>query len=167
METKKSKISFYNDGLIGSISSHSKKSKQKFTIWSIDFSRPFCLSCIFIFRNERNWKKKSAMVSSGLQIAKRLSFIYGFYKVVASDTPENNFRLQRETSELVTSKGSMKSVHMKLFHATMRKNIKIKKVVISILKTNKRLVKPLLVVRVGPGTNPKYGSHWTESLIAT
>ena len=33
--------------------------------------------------------------------------------------------------------------------------------------TNKRLIKPLLVVRVGPGTNPKYGSHWTESLIAT
>ena len=32
---------------------------------------------------------------------------------------------------------------------------------------NKRLIKPLLVVRVGPGTNPKYGSHWTESLIAT
>ena len=32
---------------------------------------------------------------------------------------------------------------------------------------NKRLNKPLLVVRVGPGTNPKYGSHWTESLIAT
>ena len=30
----------------------------------------------------------------------------------------------------------------------------------------KRLIKPLLVVRVGPGTNPKYGSHWTESLIA-
>ena len=24
---------------------------------------------------------------------------------------------------------------------------------------NKRLIKPLLVVRVGPGTNPKYGSH--------
>ena len=49
---------------------------------------------------------------------------------------------------------------------------------------NKRLIKPLLVVRVetearlhsviltleasvGPGTNPKYGSHCTESLIAT
>ena len=31
----------------------------------------------------------------------------------------------------------------------------------------KRLIKPLLVVRVGPGTNPKYGSYWTESLIAT
>ena len=26
-------------------------------------------------------------------------------------------------------------------------------------KLNKRLIKPLLVVRVGPGTNPKYGSH--------
>ena len=24
---------------------------------------------------------------------------------------------------------------------------------------NKRLIKPLLVVRVGQGTNPKYGSH--------
>ena len=35
------------------------------------------------------------------------------------------------------------------------------------LYSNKRLIKPLLVVRVGPGTNPKYGSHWTESLIAT
>ena len=34
-------------------------------------------------------------------------------------------------------------------------------------KINKRLIKPLLVVRVGPGTKPKYGSHWTESLIAT
>ena len=32
---------------------------------------------------------------------------------------------------------------------------------------NKRLIKPSLVVRVGPGANPKYGSHWTESLIAT
>ena len=30
---------------------------------------------------------------------------------------------------------------------------------------NKRLIKPLLVVRVGPRTNPKYGSHWTESLM--
>ena len=39
METKKSKISFYNDGLIGSNSSHSKRSKQKFTIWSINFSK--------------------------------------------------------------------------------------------------------------------------------
>ena len=37
----------------------------------------------------------------------------------------------------------------------------------SSLMNNKRLIKPLLVVRVGPGTNPKYGSHWTESLIAT
>ena len=36
---KKSKISSYNDGLIGSISSHSKRSKQKFTIWSIDFTK--------------------------------------------------------------------------------------------------------------------------------
>ena len=36
-----------------------------------------------------------------------------------------------------------------------------------VLMKNKRLIKPLLVVRVGPGTNPKYGSHWTESLIAT
>ena len=35
------------------------------------------------------------------------------------------------------------------------------------VSSNKRLIKPLLVVRVGPGTNPKYGSHWTESLIAT
>ena len=35
------------------------------------------------------------------------------------------------------------------------------------LITNKRLIKPLLVVRVAPGTNPKYGSHWTKSLIAT
>ena len=35
--------------------------------------------------------------------------------------------------------------------------------------SNKRLTKPSLVIRVGPGTNPKpkYGSHWTESLIAT
>ena len=32
---------------------------------------------------------------------------------------------------------------------------------------DKRLIKPLLVVRVRLGTNPKYGSHWTESLIAT
>ena len=40
---------------------------------------PFCLSCTFIFRNERNWKK-SARVSEnlvspglpGLQVAKRL-----------------------------------------------------------------------------------------------
>ena len=38
---------------------------------------PFCLSCTFIFRNERNWMKKSARVSEklvslglpGLQVA--------------------------------------------------------------------------------------------------
>ena len=39
MEKKKSKISFYNDGLIGSISSHSKRSEHKFIIWSIDFTK--------------------------------------------------------------------------------------------------------------------------------
>ena len=39
METKKSKISFYNDGLIGSISSHCKRSKQELTIWSVDFTK--------------------------------------------------------------------------------------------------------------------------------
>ena len=41
---------------------------------------PFCLSCTFIFRNERNWMKKSARVSEkmvspglpGLQVATRL-----------------------------------------------------------------------------------------------
>ena len=27
-----------------------------------DFAGPFCLSCTFIFRNERNWMKKSARV---------------------------------------------------------------------------------------------------------
>ena len=27
---------------------------------------PFCLSCTFIFRNERNWMKKSARVSEKL-----------------------------------------------------------------------------------------------------
>ena len=42
---------------------------------------PFCLSCTFIFRNERNWMKKSARVSEklvnpglpGLQAATRLA----------------------------------------------------------------------------------------------
>ena len=42
---------------------------------------PFCLSCTFIFRNERNWMKKSARVSEklvspglpGLQVATRLN----------------------------------------------------------------------------------------------
>ena len=41
---------------------------------------PFCLSCTFIFRNERNWMQKSASVSEnlvspglpGLQVATRL-----------------------------------------------------------------------------------------------
>ena len=41
---------------------------------------PFCLFCTFIFRNERNWMKKSARVSEklvspgspGLQVATRL-----------------------------------------------------------------------------------------------
>ena len=41
---------------------------------------PFCLSCTFFFRNERNWMKKSARVSEklvsrglpGLQVATRL-----------------------------------------------------------------------------------------------
>ena len=41
---------------------------------------PFCLSCTFIFRSERNWMKKSVRVSEklvspglpGLQIATRL-----------------------------------------------------------------------------------------------
>ena len=70
METKKKgKLSFYNDGLIESVSSHSRRTKQKFTIWSIDFTKvkanndfegPFCLSRIFIFQNERNQMKKSA-----------------------------------------------------------------------------------------------------------
>ena len=44
------------------------------------FEGPFCLSCTFIFRNERNWMKKSARVSeklvspglAGLQVATRL-----------------------------------------------------------------------------------------------
>ena len=43
---------------------------------------PFCVSCIFIFRNERNWMKKSARVSEklvspglpGLQVATRLPY---------------------------------------------------------------------------------------------
>ena len=45
--------------------------------------RPFCLSCTFIFRNERNWMKKSARDSEklvspglpGLQVATRLAMI--------------------------------------------------------------------------------------------
>ena len=37
----------------------------------------------------------------------------------------------------------------------------------SVLQQTRGSVKPLLVVCVGPGTNPKHGSHWTESLIAT
>ena len=44
---------------------------------------PFCLSCFFIFRNERNWMKKSARLSErlvspglpGLQVATRLPYI--------------------------------------------------------------------------------------------
>ena len=44
------------------------------------FEGPFCLSCTFILRNERNWMKKSARVSEklvspglpGLQVATRL-----------------------------------------------------------------------------------------------
>ena len=96
MEKNKSKISFYIDELIGSISSHSKSSKQKFSIQSCnrlhqgprqrrnvtqqnDFEGPFFLSCIFIFRNE-NWMKKSARLSEqlvspglpGIQVARRL-----------------------------------------------------------------------------------------------
>ena len=46
-----------------------------------DFEGPFCLSCTFIFQNERHWMKKSARVSEklvspglpGLQVATRLS----------------------------------------------------------------------------------------------
>ena len=46
------------------------------------FEKLFCLSCTFIFRNERNWMKKSARVSEklvspslpGLQVATRLCF---------------------------------------------------------------------------------------------
>ena len=45
------------------------------------FEGPFCRSCTFIFRNERNWIKKSARVSEklvspglpGLQVATRLT----------------------------------------------------------------------------------------------
>ena len=47
---------------------------------------PFCLSrtCTFIFRNERNWMKKSAsvsekLVSPGLQVALRLLKILLMY----------------------------------------------------------------------------------------
>ena len=44
---------------------------------------PFCLSCTFIFRNEKNWKKESARVSeklvspglSGLQVSTRLTTV--------------------------------------------------------------------------------------------
>ena len=47
-------------------------------------SNSFCLSCTFIFRNERNWMKKSARVSEklvskglpGLQVATRLNMVH-------------------------------------------------------------------------------------------
>ena len=47
---------------------------------------PFCLSCTFIFRNERNWMKEKAGVSEklvspdlpGLQVVTRLAKIYWF-----------------------------------------------------------------------------------------
>ena len=50
---------------------------------------PFCLSCTFIFRNERNWMKKSARVSEkvvslglpGLQVAMRLPATLQWYIV--------------------------------------------------------------------------------------
>ena len=62
---------------------------------------PFCLSCNFIFRNERNWMKKSARVSEklvspglpGLQVATRL--IGRQYKVVFADRRTN--KLKRAT----------------------------------------------------------------------
>ena len=49
-------------------------------VFSVKPEGPFCLSCTFIFRNERNWMKKSARVSEklvspglpGLQVATRL-----------------------------------------------------------------------------------------------
>ena len=49
---------------------------------------PFYLFCIFIFRNERNWMKKSARVSEklvslglpGLQVATRLTVVMHKYR---------------------------------------------------------------------------------------
>ena len=35
-------------------------------VFSGKLEGPFCLSCTFIFRNERNWMKKSARVSEKL-----------------------------------------------------------------------------------------------------
>ena len=48
---------------------------------------PLCLPYTFIFRNERNWMKKSARVSEklvspglpGLQVATRLEFVSGLF----------------------------------------------------------------------------------------
>ena len=59
-----------------------KRVASQFFFWKArnDFEGPFCLSCIFIFRNERNWMKKGSRVSEklvspglpGLQVTTRL-----------------------------------------------------------------------------------------------
>ena len=66
---------------------------------------PFCLSCNFIFRNERNWMKKSARVSEklvspglpGLQpVATRLGEgIHGTYSLIltSAKTTQSAFLL--------------------------------------------------------------------------
>ena len=55
---------------------------------------PFCLSCTFIFRNERNWMKKSARVSEklvspglpSLQVATRLKSKVDLYPHLIDST---------------------------------------------------------------------------------
>ena len=67
---------------------------------------PFCLSCTFIFRNERNWMKKSArvsekLVSPGLRVATRLGlgkvnrFRRGFHALPLYHQPLVNYEIKK------------------------------------------------------------------------
>ena len=62
---------------------------------------PFCLSCTFIFRNERNWMKKSVRVSEklvspglpGLQVATRL---IGYMRQIADTKQKEKEKSKRK-----------------------------------------------------------------------
>ena len=77
---------------------------------------PFCLSCTFIFRNERNWMEKSAGVSEklvspglpGLQVATRLT------RILTTETCQiliffqfcyNGLKLLTKTSVVISIQG--------------------------------------------------------------
>ena len=71
------------------------------------FEEPFCLSCTFIFRNERNWMKKSARVSEklvspclpGLQVATCLALVFTFSLLFVHELDTTQHYTTQETTQ--------------------------------------------------------------------